>query len=147
MQPRFRHLSSAEPRNDTDGGCRGRRRRWTALTGAEDCGWPHRHRVAARRRVDMSDQQTHLYLTPVSAERAEEFERFLLDVVAPAVAAQRPELVGRWRLLRPSQAESADDTVSPTPSSSTVATRRRTGTSPRCSLCTTAKKKDRKSVV
>ena len=59
----------------------------------------------------MSGQQTHIYLTPVSADRADEFERFLLEVVAPAVAAQRPHLAGRWRLLRPSQAESADGTV------------------------------------
>jgi hypothetical protein len=59
----------------------------------------------------MLQQQTHLYLTPVSADRAEEFERFLLQVVEPAVEEQRPDLVGRWRLLRPSQAESADDTV------------------------------------
>ena len=59
----------------------------------------------------MAQQHTHLFLTPVSAGRAQEFERFLLDVVQPAVAAQRPDLVGRWRLLRPSQAESADVTV------------------------------------
>ncbi len=50
----------------------------------------------------MSDQQTHIYLTPVSADRAQEFERFSLEVVEPAVATQRPDLVGRWRLLRPS---------------------------------------------
>jgi hypothetical protein len=59
----------------------------------------------------MVQQQTHLFLTPVAADRADEFERFLLEVAAPAVAAQRPDLVGRWRLLRPSQPESADDTV------------------------------------
>ena len=59
----------------------------------------------------MVQQPTHLFLTPVSADRAQDFERFLLDVVEPAVAAQRPDLVGRWRLLRPSQAELADDTV------------------------------------
>ena len=59
----------------------------------------------------MPDEQTHLYLTPVSADRADEFEPFLLDVAAPAVAAKRPDLVGRWRLLRPSRAEAADDTV------------------------------------
>jgi hypothetical protein len=59
----------------------------------------------------MVQQQTHLFLTPVAADRADEFERFLVDVAAPAVAAQRPDLAGRWRLLRPSQPESADDTV------------------------------------
>jgi hypothetical protein len=59
----------------------------------------------------MSEQLTHIYLTPVSADRADEFERFLLEVVPPAVAAQRLGLTGRWRLLRPSQAASADGTV------------------------------------
>ena len=34
------------------------------------------------------------------AERAEDFERFLVDVVTPAVRAQRPDLEGQWRVLR-----------------------------------------------
>jgi hypothetical protein len=47
----------------------------------------------------MADQ-THLVLNPVQADRAEEFERFLAEVVAPAVRAQRPDLDGRWQVLR-----------------------------------------------
>ena len=47
----------------------------------------------------MSDQ-LHVVLQPVQAERADDFQRFLSDVVAPAVQAQRPELGQRWRVLR-----------------------------------------------
>ena len=47
----------------------------------------------------MSDQ-LHVVLQPVQAERARDFERFLSDVVAPAVQAQRPDLGQRWRVLR-----------------------------------------------
>ena len=47
----------------------------------------------------MSDQ-LHVILQPVQAERADDFERFLSDVVAPAVQARRPELGPRWRVLR-----------------------------------------------
>jgi len=47
----------------------------------------------------MSDQ-LHVVLHPVREERAAEFERFVTDVVAPAVRAQRPELDSRWRVLR-----------------------------------------------
>lgn len=42
----------------------------------------------------------HLVLTPVREERAQEFERFVSDVITPAVAAQRPDLVDRWHVLR-----------------------------------------------
>ena len=45
-------------------------------------------------------EQLHLGLNPVRADRAEDFERFLADVVAPAVRAQRPDLDGRWRVMR-----------------------------------------------
>jgi hypothetical protein len=47
----------------------------------------------------MSDQM-HVVLQPVRADRADDFERFLTGVVAPAVQAQRPELGQRWRVLR-----------------------------------------------
>ena len=51
----------------------------------------------------MSDQ-LHVVLHPVRAERAGDFERFVTDVVAPAVLAQRPDLDGRWRVLRTGEA-------------------------------------------
>ncbi len=47
----------------------------------------------------MSDQ-LHVVLQPVQAERADDFERFLSEVVTPAVRAQRPDLGQRWRVLR-----------------------------------------------
>jgi hypothetical protein len=59
----------------------------------------------------MFEQQTHIFLNPVAADRAEEFEKFLLDVAAPAVRAQRPELADRWRLLRASTPEDADASI------------------------------------
>jgi hypothetical protein len=45
-------------------------------------------------------EQLHLALNPVRADRAQDFERFLSDVVEPAVQAQRPDLEGRWRVAR-----------------------------------------------
>jgi hypothetical protein len=60
---------------------------------------------------DMFEQQTHLYLNPVAADRAQEFERFLLDVVEPAIRGHRPDLIGRWRILKPTQPETGDDGV------------------------------------
>lgn len=45
-------------------------------------------------------EQLHLGLNPVRADRAREFERFLAQTVLPAVRAQRPDLDGRWRVLR-----------------------------------------------
>jgi hypothetical protein len=42
----------------------------------------------------------HLVLTPVRADRAAEFERFVADVVAPAAQAERPDLDNRWRIMR-----------------------------------------------
>jgi hypothetical protein len=51
----------------------------------------------------MFDGTTHVYLTPVAAERADDFERFFREVVAPASEARRPDLAGRWRLLRPDE--------------------------------------------
>jgi hypothetical protein len=49
----------------------------------------------------MTDQ-LHLGLNPVRADRAEDFERFLSEIVVPAVRAQRPDLDGRWRVMRSS---------------------------------------------
>jgi hypothetical protein len=47
-------------------------------------------------------EQVHLGLNPVRSDRAEDFERFLAEVVRPAVRAQRPDLDERWRLMRSS---------------------------------------------
>jgi hypothetical protein len=44
-------------------------------------------------------EQVHLVLTPVRADRAADFERFVADIL-PALRAQRPELDSRWRLMR-----------------------------------------------
>jgi len=51
----------------------------------------------------MSDQ-LHLVLHPVQAERAGDFERFVREVVAPAVRARRPDLDSRWRVMRSAEA-------------------------------------------
>src|SRR5215510_4369786 len=48
----------------------------------------------------MPDEQLHVVLNPVRADRAGDFESFLTDVVAPAVRAQRPDLDGRWQVFR-----------------------------------------------
>ncbi|WP_457205526.1 hypothetical protein [Nocardioides sp. P5_C9_2] len=56
----------------------------------------------------MTDQ-LHLVLQPVQAERAEDFERFVSEVVTPAVQAQRPDLEQRWRVMR--SAETTDGVV------------------------------------
>src|SRR5215217_3532364 len=45
-------------------------------------------------------EHLHLGLNPVRADRADDFERFLVEVVAPAVRAERPDLEGHWRVLR-----------------------------------------------
>lgn len=50
----------------------------------------------------MMTDQLHLGLNPVRADRAGDFERFLREVVVPAVRAQRPDLDGRWRVMRSS---------------------------------------------
>jgi hypothetical protein len=49
----------------------------------------------------MFDETTHVYLTPITAARADDFDTFLRDVVAPAVEARRPQVAGRWRALKP----------------------------------------------
>lgn len=61
--------------------------------------------------MDMFERETHIYLTPVAADQAEEFERFLVEVVEPAIQARRPDLADRWRLLRPVRPETADGGV------------------------------------
>ena len=48
-------------------------------------------------------EQLHLGLNPVRLDRAQDFERFLAEVVTPAVRAQRPDLDGRWRVMRASE--------------------------------------------
>ena len=48
---------------------------------------------------------TFIALNPVLAERAGEFEEWLATVVAPAVEARRPDLAGRWHVLRSRQEE------------------------------------------
>lgn len=45
-------------------------------------------------------EEVHVVLTPVREERAADFEDFLANTVSPAVKAQRPELNGRWEVLR-----------------------------------------------
>jgi hypothetical protein len=44
--------------------------------------------------------QLHLGLNAVRSDRAADFERFLAEVVTPAVRAQRPDLDGRWQVMR-----------------------------------------------
>jgi hypothetical protein len=51
----------------------------------------------------MSDQ-LHVVLQPVRAERADDFERFVTEVVTPAVRAQRPDLEQQWRAMRSAEA-------------------------------------------
>jgi hypothetical protein len=45
-------------------------------------------------------EQLHLGLNPVRSDRTDDFERFLAEVVVPAARAQRPDLDGRWRVMR-----------------------------------------------
>ena len=59
----------------------------------------------------MLEQNVHIYLNPVQVHLADEFEKFLADVVAPAVAAQRPQLADQWRVLKPTLPEPADADV------------------------------------
>ncbi len=57
-----------------------------------------------------ADPPKHIYLNPVRADRAEEFEDWLRSVVAPpAVEEQRPDLEGLYQVLRSTQAD--DGTV------------------------------------
>lgn len=59
----------------------------------------------------MFEQATHIYLSPVRTARAGDFEKLLLEKVAPAVRAQRPELDGRWHLLKATGPADDDESV------------------------------------
>ena len=59
----------------------------------------------------MVEQKTHIYLNPVRTDRAVDFERFLAETVVPALRAQRPELDGRWRVLRADDAEGDEGSI------------------------------------
>jgi hypothetical protein len=50
-------------------------------------------------------EQTLIAINRVRAERADDFEEFLRAVVVPATRAHRPDLEGRWRVLRAGAAE------------------------------------------
>ena len=49
--------------------------------------------------------RTLIAINAVRADRVEEFEEFLRSVVVPAMWDQRPDLDGRWRVLRVTEAE------------------------------------------
>ena len=56
----------------------------------------------------MADSQRsahHIAITPVKPDRQEDFERFIRDVIVPAVRDRRPDLVGSWQTLRPADTE------------------------------------------
>jgi hypothetical protein len=57
------------------------------------------------------EQPTHIYLNPVASDRAGDFEQFLTEVVVPAVRAQRPQLEGRWHVLKADQSAESDGSV------------------------------------
>ena len=46
---------------------------------------------------------THIYLNPIRTDRVAAFEEFLVKV-QEAVAAQRPDLEGRWQVLKATEA-------------------------------------------
>jgi hypothetical protein len=50
-------------------------------------------------------EQTLIAINRVRADRADDFEEFLRSVVVPATKGQRPDLDGRWRVLRATGAE------------------------------------------
>ena len=54
-------------------------------------------------------QPTLIAINPVIAERADDFEDWLRTIVVPAAKEHRPELAGRWEVLR--AAEQDDGTV------------------------------------
>jgi len=53
--------------------------------------------------------QTLIAINAVLADRVDEFEEWLGSVVVPAIREQRPDLDGRWRVLRATEAD--DGTV------------------------------------
>ena len=50
-------------------------------------------------------QATHIYISPIQTDRADEWESFTRSVVMPVVASQRPEHLDRVRLLRADEQE------------------------------------------
>jgi hypothetical protein len=50
-------------------------------------------------------EQTLIAINRVRADRADDFEAFVRAVVVPATRGQRPDLDGRWRVLRATAAE------------------------------------------
>jgi hypothetical protein len=52
---------------------------------------------------------TLIAINAVLAERVDEFEEWLRSVVVPAVRSQRPDLDGRWQMLRATERD--DGTV------------------------------------
>jgi hypothetical protein len=48
---------------------------------------------------------TLIAINPVLAERADDFEEWLRTIVVPAVREYRPELEGRWEVLRATEGE------------------------------------------
>ncbi len=59
----------------------------------------------------MSDQQTHIYLNSVAADRCAEFETFLAEVVEPVIRESRPDLVGKYHYLKATQPDSDEPAV------------------------------------
>jgi hypothetical protein len=56
-----------------------------------------------------SSEPTLIAINRVLADRADEFEDWLRTVVAPAANERRPDLRGRWRVLRATEPD--DDVV------------------------------------
>ena len=50
-------------------------------------------------------EQTLIAINKVAVDRAEEFEGWLRAVVVPAMRNQRPDLEGRWQVLRSTEAD------------------------------------------
>ena len=53
--------------------------------------------------------QTLIVINAVLADRVDDFEEWLRSVATPAIRDQRPDLDGRWRVLRATEAD--DDAV------------------------------------
>ena len=57
----------------------------------------------------LAPAQTMIAINAVPADRVDEFEEWLRTVIVPATRDQRPDLDGRWRVLRATEAD--DDVV------------------------------------
>jgi hypothetical protein len=59
----------------------------------------------------MADREEPRYiaLTPVKTERRADFESFIREVIVPAVEKARPDLAGRWQVLRPAETAAGGD--------------------------------------